>query len=98
MMQTTEIPSYLPLSLQQGSSVQKTAAEPNAAQAAKTGQAPNQGDQTTLNPGSALLAQAMQTSDVRMDKVTSLQQTIAAGSYHVSSADVAQKMIDSLLE
>jgi flagellar biosynthesis anti-sigma factor FlgM len=44
------------------------------------------------------MAQALEGSDVRFAKVTALQQAIAAGNYKVSSADVAEKMVDSLLE
>jgi flagellar biosynthesis anti-sigma factor FlgM len=36
-------------------------------------------------------------SDVRMDKVTQLQAAIAGGTYNVSSADVTNKLIDSML-
>jgi len=44
-----------------------------------------------------LVAQALNTSDVRSDKVAALQTAIASGSYQVSSADVASKIVDSLL-
>lgn len=57
-----------------------------------------QTDQATLSPTGGLVAQALAGSDVRMDKVTQLQKAIAGGSYNVSSADVAGKMIDSLLK
>jgi negative regulator of flagellin synthesis FlgM len=43
------------------------------------------------------LAHALTQSDVRMDKVTALQQAIAAGTYNVSASDVAGKIINSLL-
>jgi negative regulator of flagellin synthesis FlgM len=43
------------------------------------------------------LAQALTQSDVRMDKITPLQQAIAAGTYSVSASDVADKIISSLL-
>ncbi len=44
------------------------------------------------------MSQALEISDVRSAKVAALQQAIASGSYKVSSSDVAEKMIDSLLE
>jgi negative regulator of flagellin synthesis FlgM len=43
------------------------------------------------------MLQAMGTSDVRLNKVASLQAAITAGSYSVSSEDVAGKLIDSML-
>ncbi len=55
-------------------------------------------DQTNLSSTGGLVAQALEGSDVRTAKVASLQQAIAAGSYNVSSSDVAGKIIDSLLD
>jgi len=57
----------------------------------------NAEDHTKLSGFGGALAQALSTSDVRMDKVTALQQAIAAGTYNVSASDVADKMIRSLL-
>jgi len=45
-----------------------------------------------------LIAHALEGSDTRAEKVAALQQAIASGNYRVSSADVAGKMIQSLLE
>jgi flagellar biosynthesis anti-sigma factor FlgM len=39
----------------------------------------------------------MEGPDIRSAKVASLQQAIAAGNYSVSSSDVADKIIESLL-
>ncbi len=55
-------------------------------------------DLTSLSAIGGLVAQAIQGSDVRSEKVASLQQAIAEGSYSVSSSDVAGKMMQSLLE
>jgi negative regulator of flagellin synthesis FlgM len=55
-------------------------------------------DQTTLSATAGLVAQALEGSDTRSEKVASLQQAIAAGSYSVSSSDVADKIIQSLSE
>jgi negative regulator of flagellin synthesis FlgM len=55
-------------------------------------------DQTTLSATSGLVALALEGSDARSEKVTSLQQTIAAGTYSVPSSAVADKIIQSLLE
>jgi negative regulator of flagellin synthesis FlgM len=57
-----------------------------------------QSDQASLSSTSGLVSQALAGSDTRSAKVTSLQQAIAAGSYSVSSADVADKIIQSLLD
>jgi len=55
-------------------------------------------DQTTLSATAGLVAQALGGSDTRFEKVASLQQAIAAGSYSVSSSDVADKIVQSLSE
>jgi negative regulator of flagellin synthesis FlgM len=54
-------------------------------------------DQATLSPAASLAAEAAQDSGVRMDKVTSVQQARAAGTYNVPSSAVAGKMIDQML-
>jgi negative regulator of flagellin synthesis FlgM len=55
------------------------------------------GDLTDLSSTGGLVAQALGDSDVRTEKVAALQQAIAAGEYSVSSSDVADKIIQSLL-
>jgi negative regulator of flagellin synthesis FlgM len=55
-------------------------------------------DQANLSSTGGLVAQALESPDVRTTKVASLQQAIAAGSYNVSSSDVADKIIQSLLD
>jgi negative regulator of flagellin synthesis FlgM len=54
-------------------------------------------DHAKLSGFGGALAQALTQSDVRMEKVTPLQQAIAAGTYNVSASDVADKIISSLL-
>jgi negative regulator of flagellin synthesis FlgM len=54
-------------------------------------------DQTRLSSTGGLVAQALEGPDTRLAKVASLQQAIAAGSYSVSSSDLADKIIQSLL-
>jgi negative regulator of flagellin synthesis FlgM len=44
------------------------------------------------------MAQALAGSDVRSDKVAALQQAIAAGTYNVPAADVAAKVMGSLMD
>jgi negative regulator of flagellin synthesis FlgM len=55
------------------------------------------GDLTDLSSTGGLVAQALSGSDVRADKVAALQQAIGDGSYSVSSSDVADKIVQSLL-
>jgi negative regulator of flagellin synthesis FlgM len=55
-------------------------------------------DQTSLSSTGSLVAHALESSDVRSAKVASLQQAIAAGTYSVSSSDVADRIIQSLLK
>ena len=54
-------------------------------------------DQATLSATAGVMAQAFSGSDVRMDKVAALQQTIAAGTYFVTASDVGAKVMNALL-
>jgi negative regulator of flagellin synthesis FlgM len=56
-----------------------------------------QADHADLSTAGGLISKALEGSDVRTAKVGALQQAIASGSYHVSSSDVADKMMKSLL-
>jgi negative regulator of flagellin synthesis FlgM len=62
-----------------------------------TTEKPIAADQTSLSSTAGLVAQALEGSDTRSAKVASLQQAISAGNYNVSSSDVADKIIQSLL-
>lgn len=55
-------------------------------------------DSANVSLAGAMLSQASTGSDVRFDKVAALQQSIAAGTYGVTSANVAGKLIESLLK
>lgn len=55
-------------------------------------------DRANLSSVGEIVSQALEGSDTRSAKVAALQQSIAAGSYSVSSADVAHKIIQSLLD
>jgi negative regulator of flagellin synthesis FlgM len=55
-------------------------------------------DQTNLSSTGGLVAQALEGSDTRSARVASLQQAISAGSYNVSSLDIADKIIQSLVD
>jgi negative regulator of flagellin synthesis FlgM len=78
---------------------QISAAEREAqANATTTTAATQAADRADLSTTGGLISKAMEGSDVRTAKVEALQQAIASGSYNVSSSDVADKMIDSLLD
>ncbi len=52
-------------------------------------------DSATVSAGASQLASG---SDVRMEKVSSVQQALAAGTYHVSAGDLADSLIASMLK
>jgi negative regulator of flagellin synthesis FlgM len=54
-------------------------------------------DQATLSTAASVAAAAAPDSDVRMEKVTAIQQALASGTYDVPAAEVARKMIDHML-
>lgn len=55
------------------------------------------GDQADVSTVGGLVAQASQVADVRMEKVSSIQQALATGTYNVSANDVAGKIISSMI-
>jgi negative regulator of flagellin synthesis FlgM len=54
-------------------------------------------DQASVSGLANVVAQALSGSDVRMDRVTTLQSAIAAGTYNVPASDVAAKLLSSLM-
>jgi negative regulator of flagellin synthesis FlgM len=78
--------------------VQATSPSGEASKSAVSNSNIRPADQTTLSATAGLVAQALEGSDVRSEKVASLQQAIAAGNYSVTSSDVADKIIQSLSE
>lgn len=54
-------------------------------------------DQATVSAAGGLVAQALTTSDVRMEKVAPLQAAIANGTYNVPASEVANKLVEHLL-
>lgn len=78
------------------------AAKPVASGAAKANDSvqtsSQQADHAELSAAGSLISKALDGSDVRMVKVQALQQAIASGSYQVSSSDVANKLVDSMME
>lgn len=57
---------------------------------------PSGNDSTDLSPAAETVAQAMQMPDVRQDRVASLQQQIARGTYQVAAQDVADAILRNL--
>jgi flagellar biosynthesis anti-sigma factor FlgM len=53
-------------------------------------------DSANVSLAGAMLSQASSGSDVRFDKIAALRQSMAAGTYGVTSASIAGKLIDSL--
>jgi flagellar biosynthesis anti-sigma factor FlgM len=54
-------------------------------------------DQANVSSTGGLVAQALNTPDVRLDKVAALQSAISSGTYQVPASAVAGKIVDSLL-
>jgi negative regulator of flagellin synthesis FlgM len=54
-------------------------------------------DKAQLSVVATQVAQSSTTSDVRLDKVASIQSALQAGTYDVPASDVAQKVISSML-
>ena len=77
---------------------QVSVAENEARQGVVSGANVDHADQANLSSAGGLVAQALESSDTRSAKIASLQQAIGSGSYSVSSADVADKIIQSLLD
>jgi negative regulator of flagellin synthesis FlgM len=65
----------------------------DSASASAGTQTPSSTDSSELSPAAQAMSQAMQMPDIRQDRVASLQQQIAAGSYHVAAQDVADAML-----
>jgi negative regulator of flagellin synthesis FlgM len=54
-------------------------------------------DRATLSSAGSEVAQSANDSDVRLDKVASIQAALAAGTYSVPASAVASRMIDTML-
>jgi negative regulator of flagellin synthesis FlgM len=76
--------------------------QPNTAAApAKSGAArensPVSSDVATLSSAGSEVAQSALDGGVRMDKVSSIQAALAAGTYNVPASAVASRLVDSML-
>jgi negative regulator of flagellin synthesis FlgM len=76
-------------------------APPPAATQAKPAATPQGGaltsDSATLSSAGSQVAQTASDSDVRPEKVASIQAALASGTYNVPASAVASKMVDSML-
>lgn len=76
----------------------QSSSEQVKAQNLAASQADHDGDRTTLTSGSgsinALVGQAMNSPEIRQDKVSSLQHQIASGQYKLDPQQIAGAMID----
>lgn len=74
---------------------------PSGTQPAKSGAAhennPVSSDVATLSNAGNEVAQTATDGGVRMDKVSSIQAALAAGTYDVPASVVASKLVDSML-
>jgi len=61
------------------------------------GTAASAADEATLSTAASAAAGAAPDSDVRMEKVTQVQQALAAGTYNVPASAVADKMMNQML-
>ncbi|HEY6490675.1 MAG TPA: flagellar biosynthesis anti-sigma factor FlgM [Terracidiphilus sp.] len=78
-----------------------TAATPTGGQRAKSespeGIGSLAGDRATLSSAGSGVSQAAAAPDTRLEKVAAVQAALAAGTYQVPAAAVAQKVVDSML-
>jgi flagellar biosynthesis anti-sigma factor FlgM len=79
-----------------GQIASEASGKPSGAQGAAGSEASE--DRATLSSGAAsvdsLVSQAMQSPEVREDKVASLRQAIGSGNYQLDPAGIAASMID----
>ena len=79
-------------------SSEPTAEQLKARQAAAGSVSAEHEDRTTLSvhtqPVGSLVSQAMQTPEIRQEKVESLKAAVSSGKYHLDPAEIAQSMID----
>lgn len=54
-------------------------------------------DSATLSSAASQMSQSATEDGVRMEKISAVQSALAAGTYKVSSAEVASKVVDAML-
>jgi flagellar biosynthesis anti-sigma factor FlgM len=72
-----------------------TPAQSNPAPAVAPSALPS--DSATLSNAGNAVASTAADSDVRLDKVASIQSALASGAYNVPASQVASKMVDAML-
>ncbi len=70
---------------------------PQSKSAAATTGSAFDSDRATLSSAGSEVSQAVSEEGVRMEKVTSIQAALAAGTYSVPASAVASKMVDAML-
>lgn len=75
----------------------QVSAHEKATSAASTSPAAAGADRANVSGAASLLSRAASLPDVRAEKVASIQAAISAGTYNVSSADVASSLISHML-
>ncbi len=55
-------------------------------------------DQAHVSSAAALAKQAATEPDVRMEKINGIQQALAAGNYQISSSDLADSLLNHMLQ
>jgi negative regulator of flagellin synthesis FlgM len=73
------------------------ATTPQSKSGATAGGSALSSDQATFSSAGSEVSQTAGGTEVRMDKVAAIQAALAAGTYNVSAADVATKVVDSML-
>ncbi len=91
------LPIDLNLSSQINSVASTTASDRTNTPAGPSGGEQLSADTANLSQISGLVAKAMEQPEIRMNKVESIQAQIAAGTYEVSPAKVADALITSAL-
>lgn len=74
----------------------RTVAAPLSPWSADSAFAEIAGNTAKVSLAGAMISQATTGSDVRFEKVAALRQAIAAGTYNVSAADLADKLIGTM--
>lgn len=74
-----------------------TTQQPPKASTATTSGSGLGSDRATFSSAGNEVAQTASDTGVRMDKVSSIQSMLAAGTYNVSSSAVASKVVDSMM-
>jgi len=82
--------------IQQTQEVSQPSKVPDRTATAHTPDVPS-GDQAHLSAAANIVSQSVGQSDVRTDKVASVQAAIASGGYQVESSQLAGKLIDHML-